>query len=407
MKTGRIAIVGAAIVAIALGGYLLWWKFSAKQGTVLMTSIVTRGDIEETVLATGALKPVRLVAVGAQVSGRITAVKVKLGQAVKAGDLIAEIDSVTQQNNLRTAEAALAQMKAQLAEKEATLVLNRLTLARQTTMVAQKAVSQADFESADAAVKVTQAQIDALHAQIIEAQVAVETAKVNLGYTKITAPIAGTVLLVVSQEGQTVNAVQSAPTIVILGELTTMTVRTEISEADITKVKPGLPLSFAVLGDPDRRYTATLESIEPAPESIRNDSSFSSSTSAASSSSSSSSSTSSSAIYYNGIFNVPNKDDRLKTYMTAEVRIVLGQASNVLIIPSAALGAADAEGRYAVRVVGVNGAVSERKVAIGLNNKVMAEVKSGLEEGERVVTGEAAAQSSTTRGPGGPPPMGL
>ena len=404
MRPARIALLSVIIVGVALGGSL-FWRISSQQGTTLMTAIVSRGDIEETVMATGTLKPIRLVAVGAQVSGRITSVKVKLGQTIKAGDLVAEIDSVTQQNSLRTAEAGLANVKAQLAEKQATLLLNRQTLARQTSMVTQKAVSQADFESAEAAVNVTQAQIEAHRAQIIEAQVGVETAKVNLGYTRITAPIDGTVLLVVSQEGQTVNAVQSAPTIVILGELTTMTVRTEISEGDITKVKPGLRLFFSVLGEPDRYYNATLESIEPAPESIRNDSSFNSA--ATSSASSNSSSSSSSAIYYNGVFNVPNKDGRLKTYMTAQVYIVLGQAKDVLTVPSAALGAVDADGRCTVRVVSGNGAISERKVQIGLNNKIMAAVKSGLEEGEKVVTGEIVASITNPRAPGGPPPMGL
>lgn len=408
MRPARMVTAGIIIAGIALGGYIFSQTLFAQQSTTLMTSVVSRGDVEETVLATGTLKPVRLVAVGAQVSGRITAVRVSLGQTVKAGDLIAEIDSVTQENDLRTAEAALANVKAQLAEKQATLVLNRQNLARQEEMVAKHAVSQADYDSAAADLNVTQAQIAALEAQIKQAEVAVETAKANLGYTKITAPIDGTLLSIVSQEGQTVNAAQSAPTIVILGQLDTMTVRTEISEADVTRVKPGLPVYFTVLGEPDHRYNATLESIEPAPESIRSDSSFSSSTSSSSTSSSSSSS-SSEAIYYNGIFNVPNDDGRLRTYMTAEVHIILGEAKEVLTLPSAALGAKDADGRYMVRVVGSDGKLSERKVEIGLNNKVTAQVLSGLDEGERVVTGEAAAQTTTTSsgGPGGPPPMGL
>ena len=402
MRFLRILILGVVVAGLALGLYLLWQGYGAEQGATMMTAVVARGDIEETVLATGTLKPVRLVAVGAQVSGRIVAVKVKLGQAVKTDDLIAEIDSVTQENSLRTARASLANVQAQLAEKRATLILNRQTLARQKTMIAQNAVSHADFESATAAVDVTQAQIEALQAQIIEAEVAVETAKANLGYTRITAPIDGTVLAIVSQEGQTVNATQSAPTIVILGQLDTMTVRTEISEADITRVEPGLPLYFTVLGEPDRRYNATLEAIEPAPESIRSDSSFSSSTT---SSSSNSSTSSSSAIYYNGVFNVPNADGRLKTYMTAQVHIVLGRAENVLTLPSAALGAADADGRRAVRVVAADGTTSLRHVDIGLNNTVIAEVRSGLEQGERVIMGETTARTTaaTPRGPGGPP----
>ncbi len=402
-----IALAGLA--AFGFGGSLAWQRLGASPAPAQMTAPVQRGDVEETVLATGTLKPVRLVAVGAQVSGRITAVKVSAGQSVRAGELIAEIDSVTQRNSLRTAEAALANVRAQLAEKQATLVLNRQTLARHTRMIDRRAVSQADFESADAAVKVTQAQIEALQAQIIEAEVAVETARANLGYTRITAPIDGTVLSLVSQQGQTVNAAQSAPTIVILGQLDTMTVRTEISEADVTRVKPGLPLYFTIIGEPGRRYEARLASIEPAPESIRNDSSFSASTTSGSSTSSSSSSASSNAIYYYGLFDVPNSDGRLRTYMTAEVRIILGEAKNVLTVPSAALGAADAEGRYPVTVLGADGTAAIRKVEIGLNNKITAEVRAGLAEGERVVTGEQPAQaaSAAARGPGGPPPMGL
>nr|WP_246546392.1 efflux RND transporter periplasmic adaptor subunit [Ancylobacter defluvii] len=389
---------------VAAGGAYFWQQRAAATTPALITAPVTRGDIEETVLATGTLKPVKLVAVGAQVSGRITAVNVKLGEAVRAGDLLAEIDSVTQQNDLRTAEAALANVTAQRAEKQATLRLNETTLARQKRMVDLNAVSRADFDTAQADVDVTRAQIDALSAQIVEAQVAVDTARANLGYTRITAPIEGTVLSLVSQQGQTVNAAQSAPTIVILGQLDTMTVRTEISEADIVRVRPGQPLYFTVLGEPDRRYDSTLAFIEPAPESIRSDSSFSSSTT--SSTSSSSSSSSSEAIYYNGVFDVPNPDGRLRTYMTAEVRIVLGSAKDALAIPAAALGARDGEGRYQVRVANAAGGVSTRSVEIGLNNKIAAQVLSGLEEGERVVIDEATGQtaSASSRPPG---PMGL
>ncbi|MFK3780387.1 efflux RND transporter periplasmic adaptor subunit [Agrobacterium sp. NPDC089420] len=407
MKTARKTGALLALVALAAGGYWLSSHYTRAATPAYITSPVTRGDLEQTVLATGTLKPVRLVAVGAQVSGRITAVKVALGETVKAGDLIAEIDSVTQTNSLRTAQAALANVKAQRVEKQATLVLNRQSLARQQEMVAKNAASRADFESATAALAVTEAQIKAIDAQIEEAQVAVETAEANLGYTQITAPIDGTVLSIVSQEGQTVNATQSAPTIVILGQLTRMTVRTEISEADVTRVKPDLPVYFTVLGEPQQRYDATLASIEPAPESVRSDSSFSSSTSSSSSSSSSSTS-SSEAIYYNGVFEVPNPDGKLRTYMTAEVHIVLGEARDVLTVPASALGGVDGNGDYAVRVVGADGTISERKVEIGLNNKVTAEVRSGLAENERVVTGERSAETATSTMPGpGGPPMGF
>lgn len=402
-RTRWIAVIAASAVVVGIAIKLT--LFSAAP-VAMMTAPAVIGDVEESVLATGTLKPARLVAVGSQASGRITALNVTLGQTVRKGDLIATIDSMTQQNALRTAQAALANVKAQRQEKEATLAYAETARGRQLRTLAVNASSHSDFDSADATVKTTQAQIAQLDAQIVEAEVAVETARVNLGYTRITAPIDGTVLATVTQEGQTVNASQSAPTIVILGAVDVMTVKAEISEADVVKVKPGQPVYFTILGDPDHPYRTTLASIEPAPESIRNDTSISSSTST-SSSTSSSASTSTSAIYYNGVFNVPNPDGRLRTYMTAQVRIVLGEARNVLTIPVAALGARGPDGAYAVKVVGSDGAIAIRQVKIGLDDKMTAQVLSGLIEGERVVTGENAAAVSTSPRMPGPPPMGL
>lgn len=403
MNIGKLVGTVGLALSVAAAGWFLWDRFVAAKSPSLLTSAVARGNVEESVLATGTLKPVRLVAVGAQVSGRIVALKVGLGQSVKAGDLVAEIDSVTQDNALKTAEAALANVKAQRLEKQAQLALDEQTLARQKQMIEKRAVSQADYDSAAAAAAVTRAQIEALDALLAQGEVAIETAKANIGYTRITAPIDGTVLAIVSQEGQTVNASQSTPTIVILGQLGTMTVRAEISEADVVKVRPGQPVWFTIIGEPDRRYDAVLGSIEPAPESIRNDTSISTSTTSTSSTSSSE------AVYYNGLFDIPNDDGRLRTYMTAQVHMVLGSATDVLVVPAAALGARDADGRYAVRVLGADGQISERRIEIGLNDKVTAEVRDGLAEGDVVVTGVAAAQTSSgSMGPGGPGgPMGF
>ena len=398
----RLVMIGAALsLAVALG---LGYRMASRPADAnVMSALVTKGDIEDTVLATGILKPVKLVAVGAQVSGRINSVNVKLGQLVEKGELLAEIDSLTQQNDLLTAQATLAAKRAERVEKAATLAYAKSVLARNERTLARKASSRDDYESALATVKTTQAQITALDADIKAAAVAVETARIDLGYTKIKAPISGTVLAIVSQEGQTVNAVQSAPTIVILGQLDVMTIRAEISEADVVKTKPGQKAYFTILGGPDERYDATLESIEPAPESITSDSSFSTSTT---SSTSSSSTSSSEAIYYNGILHVPNADGHLRTYMTAEVHIILGQAHDVLTIPSSALGSRDKTGRYSVRVIDGDGVISARAVEVGLNNKVSAEIRSGLKAGERVVIGQLSAQTdSTSRGPGGPPGM--
>lgn len=403
MKKNMLALLAVTTLVVLGAGYLLSGSLFSATAPAMMTATVALGDVSETVLASGTLKPVKLVAVGAQVSGRVTHVPVHLGQKLKAGDLIAEIDSVTQENSLRTSKASLANVRAQRVEKQAILRRDQFILDRNKTMVSQRVVSQADFEAAEADVAATEAQIAALDAQIISAEVAVETAQANLGYTRITAPTDGTVLAVVSQEGQTVNAAQSTPTIVILGQLDVMTVRAEISEADIVKVQPGQPLYFTILGDQDFRYASTLESIEPAPESVKTDSSF---TTTSTSSSSSTSTSSSSAIYYNGIFNVPNPDGRLRTYMTAEVHIMLGEAKGVLTIPSAALGKKAEDGSYPVQVIDAQGKITARSVTVGLNDKTTVEIRSGLEAGERVVTGQLSAGAATTssRPPG---PMGF
>ena len=387
----------AALVAVGASAYALERTFASTDGAQVMTAPVSVGSVEQSVLANGILKPAKLIAVGAQVSGRITSLNVKVGQTVAEGDLIAEIDSMTQQNALRTAEATLAAARAQKAEKQATLTYATAALARQKATLAQKASSREEYESAEATVKTTRAQIAALDADIASAEVAVATARVNLGYTKITAPMSGTVLAVVSQEGQTVNANQTTPTIVVLGQLDVMTVRAEISEADVVKVRPGQDVYFSILGEPGRRYEAKLASIEPAPESITSDKAVSSS------SSSSSSSTSTTAIYYNGVFDIPNPDGRLRTYMTAEVHIVLGAAKDVLTVPSAAI-AAGRNGKASVRVMTPEGEIERRPVVVGLNDRTTAEIRSGLAEGDRVVTGTVTPGASSApqfRGPGG------
>lgn len=399
-KLLRPAVLMAVVLAGVAGGWFAYrTTFAEAADSGLVTARVTRGDIRETVLASGILKPSRLVAVGAQVSGRLVSLEVALGDKVAQGGLVAEIDSVNQQNELRTAEAALANVHAQRSERRATLKQAELALARQKKMVAQNAVSQADYEAAEAAVATTRAQIEALEAQIVEAEVAVEIARVNLGYTKITAPIDGTVLAIVTQEGQTVNASQSAPTIIVLGQIDVMTVRAEISEADIVHVRPGQAVTFTILGDPDHRYEATLGGIEPAPESITGDSSIST----ASAASASGASSTSEAIYYIGTFDIANPDGRLRTYMTAEVQIELQAAKDVLTIPAAALTGGGG-GSDSVQVVGAEGRIELRPVEVGLNNKITAEVRAGLSEGERVVTGQAdsgspAMPSRSRRGP--------
>jgi membrane fusion protein, macrolide-specific efflux system len=398
MKMKLPASRSARVVLIVVGiivAFIVWRSVRPGPPPVLATSPVVRGDIEDTVVATGSLEAFKLVSVGAQASGQIRSLKVQLGDKVKAGDLIAEIDPTTQLNNVRNAEAAVTSTRAQRAVQLANLRQAELAFERQKTMIADEATSKADYEAAEATLATTKAQIEALDAQIEQGQTQLATAKANLGYTKIVAPMDGTIVAVVVKEGQTVNAVQSAPTIVKLANLDVMTVSAEISEADVIKVHPGQTAYFTILGNPDKRYYGKLRSVEPAPESVQTE------TSGTSSSSSSSASTQ--AIYYNGQFEVPNTTGELRISMTAQVYVVLGEAKDSLVIPSAALGMKGPDGSYTVQVVGKDRRPVPRKVKIGLNNNATAQVLSGLSPGESVVVGEGSATPAAPQGfgPGG------
>ncbi|MEO5796435.1 MAG: efflux RND transporter periplasmic adaptor subunit [Rhodoferax sp.] len=381
-KTLRYALLALALLVLAVAIKLLFFPAPKKPDFVTATAALV--DLEQAVLATGTLQAFKQVSVGAQASGQIKSLKVALGDTVKKGQLVAEIDSLTQQNNLRTAEAALANVQAQLLVQKATLKQAELSYQREKTLLAADASARATFEAADAALQTARAQVGAAQSQITQAQIAVSTARLNLGYTQILAPIDGVVVALVAQEGQTVNANQSTPTILKLARLDTITVKAQISEADVVRVKPGQKVYFTILGAPDKRYTTTLRTVEPAPDSILTDTTTATTT------------TSASAIYYNGLLDVPNPEGLLRISMTAQVNIVLSEAKQVLSIPSAALGDRDRdrEGRSTVRVVDNTGQAVPRSVKVGLNNNVNAQILDGLAVGDRVVVGEAAADGT-------------
>jgi macrolide-specific efflux system membrane fusion protein len=397
----------AVAILLALGSTAKAVFFSAAPNSSYLTAKAVVKDLEDTVLATGELKAFNLVSVGAQASGQVKSLKVALGDKVKKGQLIAEIDSLTQQNALKTAEASLRDAQAQRLAKEATLRQAEAALKRKQLLAKEDAGSKQDYEDALAARDVAREEIKALGAQIDKARVEVATAQVNLGYTKITAPMDGVVVAIITKQGQTVNAAQSAPTIIMLAQLDVMTVEAEISEADVVRVKPGQQVYFTILGEPDRRYDATLRAIEPAPESIKNDDTASSSTSGGSSSSSSSSS---SAVYYNGLFDVPNPDGKLRISMTAQCTIVLSRVKDAVCVPATALGPKDREGRYLVRVLGQDGRPLDRQVRVGINDGTQAQILEGVQAGEQVIiseAGQASSQDGQTNRNRPPPPMRL
>ncbi|RCK50719.1 hypothetical protein TH25_10565 [Thalassospira profundimaris] len=382
-RPGTIIII---LILLGAGGWLgRTYVFPPETAPDYVTAKVSRGDLESTVLATGALEASQLVSVGAQVSGQIKKLYVSLGDVIKEGDMIAEIDPSTQQNALSDAKAKLANIEAQLASKQATLRQAQKAYQRQKEMRRLDASPQEDLENAEATLAVTKAEINALNAQIDQARIAVDTAQIDLNYTKIRAPMDGTVVSLPVKVGQTVNAVQSTPTILKLAQLSTMTVKAEISEADVIRVKPGQEVYFTILGDPDSRYHATLRAIEPAPDAIKdNDDGLADNK----------------AVYYNALFDISNPDGILRIAMTTEVTIILKSVKDALIIPASALKTGP-DGESYVEMPGKEGTVKKQPVTVGLNTNVKAQITAGLQEGDTVIIGAASGASANANGPRG------
>ncbi len=399
MKTQskRTLIIGGSLIGVAIVATLFWvFVLHKEKPPQLMSEPVAYGNVEKTVLASGTLEPFRQVSVGAQVSGQVVTLAVELGDQVKQGDLIAEIDSASQKNNLLTAQANLNNVTAQQASAEAALIQKEAAYERQKTLYAADAGSKADYDQAVADYRSAQSSLNAIKAQVASAEVSVNTANVNLGYTRITAPMDGTVISIVTKQGQTVNANQSAPTIVVLGALDKMTVKAEISEADVIKVKSGMKVYFTTLGDTTRKYYATLRTIEPANTAFEPDTSTTTTST-------------SSAIYYYGLFDVDNSDGTLRTSMTAQVYVILDSATHVLTIPATALGPKNKDGSYMVMVLTDKSDRPEpRQITVGVSDGAKVQVLSGLKAGEKVVTGQGgtASTSATSASAGakqGPP----
>ena len=226
-------------LAVAAGAAYYFFSSNSKQETTYLTESVTRGNVEKTVVASGSVESVNEVDVGAQVSGKITKLYVKLGQEIKKGEMIADIDSTTQINTLNTKKAALVSYQAQLKAKKTAYDVALSSYNRLSKLYTQKATSLDSLNSAKSTLDNAKAEMEAIEANIKQAEIEVNTAETNVGYTKITAPMDGTVISVPVSEGQTVNANQTTPTIVTIADLSKMKIKPEISEGDITKVKAG------------------------------------------------------------------------------------------------------------------------------------------------------------------------
>ena len=391
MKKKLFLIAALAVAAAVAAWYVL--RMDQGDGMAYLTEPVTIGNITRTVNATGEVGAVQLVSVGAQVGGQIKKLHVVLGQDVKKGDLIAEIDSVPQLNQLETDKARLQSYESQLAAKKVALKIAKTKYDREMQLKKRDAASKESLEDAENAYALAKAEVTELESQIRQARIAVNTDEVNLGYTRITAPLDGTIVSVPVDEGQTVNANQTTPTIVQIADLSHMEIKIEIAEGDITQVKPGMTVDYTILAEPGATRRAVLDSIDPGLTTL-SDGTYDTS---------SGSSSSDSAVYYYAKAVVPNPDGALRIGMTTQNVIVVESADQVTAVPSIAVFTRPGGEDY-VRLLRPDGSVEERTVETGLSNNMLTEIRSGLQAGDRVVSAqmtqaEAAARAGSMRGP--------
>lgn len=395
LKNPKVWIpVSAGIVLIIV--LLSIWFATRDDDVTYMTEKVRTGNISQVVEATGEVAAVNLVSVGAQVSGQIKKLYVVLGQEVKQGQMIAEIDSQTQENTLNTDKAKLNNYKAQLEARKIVLNISRKQYERELVLIKTNSTSQQNLENARDTYATARANVNEMESLIRQTQIAINTDETNLGYTKIRAPLDGTIVSVPVEEGQTVNANQTTPTIVQIANLNDMEIDIEISEGDITKVKPGMDVDYTILSEPNTIFHAKLDSIDPGLTTLT-DGSYDKS-----GSSSSSSSSSTAAVYYYGRAYVNNPERKLRIGMMTQNTIHISSAKNVLIVPSITI--TSRQGKHFVRILTDKNKVERRDVETGISDGVFTEIRSGLSEGEQVISsevskGEQVGETSRMRRP--------
>ena len=384
MKKSKILII---LLILGVGGYFVYDKFfNIKDEKVeFITKKAKKGSFSKKVDATGEIFATELIDVGAQVSGQIKKLYVKLGDQVKKGDMIASIDSSTQQNSIDNKEAQLAIYKAQLESAKVALNIAKTQFDRENALFAKNATSKQEFESAKNTYSANSAKIKELEAQIKQTNIELSTAKINLGYTKITAPRDGTVVSVQVEEGQTVNANQTTPTIVNIADLSRVKMKMQIAEGDITKIKVGTPVEYSILSEPTKKFQTTVSSIDPGLTTL-SDGSYGSSSSSKSSYSSSSSS--SSAVYYYAQSIVDNKDGILRIGMTTQNELLIANVEDAIIVPS--IGIKKDENGTFVYVL-KDGKPVKTAVKTGIKDNLDTQIISGINEGDEIITSQGSS----------------
>lgn len=366
--SGLVLVAGIGAAVLMLGGV-------GPKPAPPTTAAAERGDITITVSALGKIGPKTYVDVGAQVSGQLETVHVEVGDVVEQGQLLAEIDPRVYESRVEADRARVDSLQAQLAERQASLALAQTTHERNVSVAARGLIAKDLVDTSGATLKQSQAQLNSIRAQLKEAQSTLDGDVANLSYAKIYASIAGTVVSQTVLEGQTLNTNQTAPTLLRIADLQTMTVTAQVAEADIPRLKAGMPAYFSTLGQPKRRWQGTVRQLLPTPDIVNE------------------------VVLYKVLIDVANEDGALLPDMTAQVFFTVDEAKDAVTVP---VNAVRSEGGTSyVTVASERGAPQRREVDVGLRDRDRAQILSGLDEGTRVIVPDATAANTQQQRPGG------
>ncbi|MEO6279327.1 efflux RND transporter periplasmic adaptor subunit [Roseateles sp.] len=355
------------VIAVVVAGIAWWATRKPPPPPTPPTGVVTLADITQAVQAAGVLQAKTKVDVGAQVSGQIQTLHVQLGQQVKKGDLLVSLDPELARSDVAQAEAALAQARAQLDSSKVDAEASRREVARQRRMLAGQATAAIEAERAETDLAKIEAALRGQAATVARFEADLDNRKLRQSYTRITAPMDGTVVNLPVQAGQTVIAIQVTPVMLTLADLDTITVRAKVPEADIQSIKVGQVARFSTLSGEGKRYEGKLRVIQPVPERAGN------------------------AVFYNVLFDVDNRDRALFSDMTVQVDIETGTVTQVPAMPIVALGERGKDGRFTVTVLDAAGKQVPRQVKVGLQDGARVQVLEGVKAGEKVLLAPPSA----------------
>lgn len=365
MNKKKITLVVAAILVVGAAVWMFWGS-APKNKVTYETAKVTKGNISNSVTATGTIEPVTEVEVGTQVSGIINKIYVDYNSVVKKGQVLAELDKINLQNTLATAKSNL-----QNAKTEYDYQLKNYT--RIKTLHEKKLVSDTDYETALYSYDKARNSYNISRNDLAKAET-------NLGYATIYSPIDGVVLSRAVEEGQTVAASFSTPTLfTIANDLTDMRVIADVDEADIGDVQEGQRVTFTVDAFPNDTFEGKVTQVRQE-------------------------ATTSNVVTYEVVVSAPNPDLKLKPGLTANITIYTLEKNNVLSVPAKALrftpekgiiGAedkvVDAQGEHKLWTRQGN-TFKAHAVTVGISNGVMTEITGGISEGDVIITGATSGK---------------